>query len=236
MISFIRTDSSVRGRDLKNDREKALEESILQASLREFQNNGYYQASVDRVADSIGIGKGTIYRHFGTKIRLFLSVVQSIFYQYGGIIPRLDSAESFESALELYLDALICVNREVGPFLRAVNFENQFAVMNREIEADPEAKSDFCKIWKQRSEAIRYLTSILERGIVEKKMLGTESAQALAELVFVTVNQYLGLFYSRFAAENPSAEPQDETFVIRFLKDYIYRGIGYHPVLEEKHA
>jgi TetR/AcrR family transcriptional repressor of mexJK operon len=49
---------------------------ILDAAVAVFCEQGYARASVDSIAAAAGVGKQTIYGHFGDKQRLFLAAVQ----------------------------------------------------------------------------------------------------------------------------------------------------------------
>ncbi len=53
--------------------ERSLE--ILDAAVETFAAKGYAQTDVQEIADRVGIGKGTVYRHFGNKEALFLTAV-----------------------------------------------------------------------------------------------------------------------------------------------------------------
>ncbi len=54
--------------------ERSLE--ILDAAVTTFAASGYAQTDVQEIADRAGIGKGTVYRHFGNKEALFLAAVK----------------------------------------------------------------------------------------------------------------------------------------------------------------
>lgn len=49
---------------------------ILDAALEAFAAYGYETCNVDAIAELAGIGKGTIYRHFPSKLELFAAVVE----------------------------------------------------------------------------------------------------------------------------------------------------------------
>ena len=53
--------------------ERSLE--ILDAAVLTFAAHGYNQTDVQEIADRVGVGKGTVYRHFGNKEALFLAAV-----------------------------------------------------------------------------------------------------------------------------------------------------------------
>jgi AcrR family transcriptional regulator len=48
-------------------------EEILAAAVQVFATKGFAATDVQEIADRAGVGKGTVYRHFGTKEGLFLA-------------------------------------------------------------------------------------------------------------------------------------------------------------------
>lgn len=73
-----RTDSSVRyakkatmAKLATEDRTAETRKQVLQAAIEVFAAEGYYEADVQVIADRAGVGKGTVYRHFGDKEKLF---------------------------------------------------------------------------------------------------------------------------------------------------------------------
>jgi len=48
-------------------------EDILAAAVEVFARRGFAATDVQEIADKAGVGKGTVYRHFGTKEGLFLA-------------------------------------------------------------------------------------------------------------------------------------------------------------------
>jgi TetR/AcrR family transcriptional repressor of mexJK operon len=52
--------------------------AILQGAKTVFLRDGFGLASMDDVAAAAGVGKQTVYRHFGSKEALFLGLVQSM--------------------------------------------------------------------------------------------------------------------------------------------------------------
>ena len=55
---------------------QARAEEILCKALRAFAERGFSDTDVQVIADQVGIGKGTVYRHFGSKEGLFLACAQ----------------------------------------------------------------------------------------------------------------------------------------------------------------
>ncbi|MFD4374041.1 TetR/AcrR family transcriptional regulator [Streptomyces sp. NPDC058486] len=56
-------------------------QAIIDAALTEFLAEGYSAASMDAITARSGVSKATIYKHFGSKERLFLAVI-------GGVLPK----------------------------------------------------------------------------------------------------------------------------------------------------
>lgn len=50
-------------------------ERILEAALEVFSQKGFHTATTDEIAERAGVGKGTLYRHFETKDKLFAELV-----------------------------------------------------------------------------------------------------------------------------------------------------------------
>ncbi len=51
-------------------------ERILEASLEVFSQKGFHPATMDEIAEKAGVGKGTLYRYFETKEKLFAELVR----------------------------------------------------------------------------------------------------------------------------------------------------------------
>lgn len=56
-------------------------ETILEAAIAAFRDEGYECASMDRIADRAGASKRTVYNHFASKEALFEAVVGRLFDQ-----------------------------------------------------------------------------------------------------------------------------------------------------------
>jgi TetR/AcrR family transcriptional regulator, mexJK operon transcriptional repressor len=61
------------GRDRRSPAKHA---AILNAATDVFLREGYARASVDAIAEAAGVGKQTVYGHFGDKQQLFLAVIE----------------------------------------------------------------------------------------------------------------------------------------------------------------
>ena len=55
-------------------RSEAKRTRIIDAAMRHFAENGYHAARVGDIASALGIAKGSIFQHFGSKDGLFFEV------------------------------------------------------------------------------------------------------------------------------------------------------------------
>lgn len=77
----------------RSRRSEAKREAILRAALDVFLREGFAGASVDVVAATAGVGKQTVYAHFGDKEKLFLAAAEAA----GGLLG--DTPDAWQSPL-----------------------------------------------------------------------------------------------------------------------------------------
>ena len=61
----------------RSARTEAKRDRIIECAMRQFAEHGYQGARVDDVAGELGIAKGSIFQHFGSKSGLFLEVFKT---------------------------------------------------------------------------------------------------------------------------------------------------------------
>ncbi len=72
---------------------------IVEAAVLVFAERGYAGAQISNVAQSLGIGHGTIYRHFVDKKDLYAEVVRYAIARIGAVVTVSPSAETIEDYL-----------------------------------------------------------------------------------------------------------------------------------------
>jgi AcrR family transcriptional regulator len=96
-----------RGRPRDEQRHEARHEEILTAAARLFARHGFANLDLQVLADELGIGKGTIYRHFSTKTALFLAAVDHGMKMLDAVVeaakPESDPLDGAELAVVAYL-------------------------------------------------------------------------------------------------------------------------------------
>jgi AcrR family transcriptional regulator len=93
-------------------------EEILDAAAKLFAQHGYADANTQLLADTLGVGKGTIYRYFATKEALFLAAVDRL-------MRRL--TESVDQSVATVEDPLERVARVVHAYLAFCDEHPEFA-------------------------------------------------------------------------------------------------------------
>jgi len=97
-----------RGRPRERGLRARRQEQILATATRVFAEHGYRNADVQFVADPLQISKGTIYRYFPTKERLFLAAVERGVQQLDEVMSQACSAadpiDGLAAATRAYLE------------------------------------------------------------------------------------------------------------------------------------
>lgn len=74
------------------------EEEILQRAQELFIEHGEDKVTVEMIADAVGIGKGTIYKHFETKDEIYLRLMIRYEEDLADLFAQLDSGEDKDRA------------------------------------------------------------------------------------------------------------------------------------------
>ena len=64
------------------DPKEAKRELVFQAAVEVFSTRGYHNATMSEIASAAGIGKGTIYEYFSSKLRLFQQMLEKGIHTY----------------------------------------------------------------------------------------------------------------------------------------------------------
>ena len=80
-------------------------ELIISAAVQVFSQKGYHNTKMEEIAAAAGIGKGTIYEYFASKLQLLQEIMEQSFHLYHHSL-RTDMAanQSFEDRIKLLLE------------------------------------------------------------------------------------------------------------------------------------
>jgi TetR/AcrR family fatty acid metabolism transcriptional regulator len=178
---------------------------IMRAVEKLFTSRRLHQITLDDVAKSAKVAKGTIYLYFKDKDDLFLQTALSAF---DDLREALEQAVPADAPFE---EQLAAACREIAAF-----FERRRQVY-RMIQAE-DARMLWCKGniregWKaKRRELAEAVAAILRRGVGEGRLRDDTPTPMLAHVL-------LGLLRMRawYLAEHPEAEKHAELLVDLFL-------------------
>ncbi len=199
---------------------------ILSAARKEFEINGYYKANIDHIAGALEIGKGTIYRHFKSKMMLFAYVIINIFLEAGKAINRLLPDSLFETRFESFIDQAVHLNSYAGKCLR-VFLEEQAGNMEK-VYHDPGLRKIYGFVVKEWDYFVFLLKDIIEQGKNEGKLQPDIDAGMAAAMTITTIYYNQQSFFSMAGSgKKPGIEKPFMEKASMELKKYIYRALGY---------
>lgn len=142
-------------------RSPAKHAAILSAATEVFLREGYARASVDAIAQRAGVGKQTVYKHFGDKQQLFLAVVE-----HAHAASPLDKADLITDTGDPQADLTAAATW----LIRAVT-SPEIAALHRLTIAELTHHPDLLRTWRDegRSQVLidavaAYLTACDRRG------------------------------------------------------------------------
>ena len=132
-------------------------DSILDAALEAFQNEGFDNASMDRVAEIAGASKRTVYNHFASKDALFKAVINRFMGEISALkqIPY-DAERSLEEQLALFAETKLSILDNpawLGLFKVGLGVLIRDPELARESLAQAETGEDYLAHWLQAATA-----------------------------------------------------------------------------------
>jgi AcrR family transcriptional regulator len=97
---------------------------LLESTLQLISEKGYLGATTREIAHHAGVTELTLFRHFGTKERLFEELLNSYTFlpKLRELLPELDSCD-YESAMTLIAERFITTLRERKPMMKILSSE-----------------------------------------------------------------------------------------------------------------
>ena len=134
-------------------------ERLLAAALREFGENGYAGARVEKITREAKANKQLLYHYFGNKEALFKSVLELAYKEYTGDVLRLAIANSHaKPALRRFIDTLFRPSNTTVAFNQILQDENRFGA--RHVKRLLTIKHTYVEV-------IKLVQTILDKGVKE---------------------------------------------------------------------
>jgi AcrR family transcriptional regulator len=147
--------------------------AIVQCAAEIFSQRAFHEVLTDDIAQSLGIGKGTIYRYFKSKEQLYLAAIAE---GLNGLHAAVTAVLQKEAPLEITIEAV--VRTVISYFWR----QREFFVLVHRIE--PKLKAQERADWQnRRSEVVSMVSRVLERALARGE-IGPVDTHLAVEVLF----------------------------------------------------
>lgn len=182
-------------------------EAILDAATALFAQHGYNDADTQALAEKLGVGKGTLYRHFASKRELFLAAVDRVMRRMRESIDA--SIAEVDAPLERMAEAI----RAYLDFFASQPEYVELLIQERALFRDREKPTYF--EYRERN-AVQWRA--LYRSLMDEGRLREMPVERISDVVSNLV--YGTMFTNYFAGQRKSSEEQAQDIL-----DVVFLGI-----------
>ncbi|MGL5838269.1 MAG: TetR/AcrR family transcriptional regulator [Sphingorhabdus sp.] len=192
--------------------DQSKQEAILAAARKEFFEQGYAAASIERIAAMANVSKVTIYNHYQGKENLFSAVVDSECLRMRGELHDLPGSQS-DLRTELLSFAYAMMNFLGSPDI--IRFDRRMAA---EVERYPEMGELFLNAGPRQMQVL--IADMISKAMLDGHLQKTDPKTAAAHLYGI-IKGFADIEW-RFAkdANTVVGSSQIEASVDRFLRAY----------------
>jgi AcrR family transcriptional regulator len=180
------------------------EQEILDTSLKLFLEEGEDSVTVEMIADAVGIGKGTIYKHFKSKSEIYLRLMLDYERDLNALLGAVDYDRDKDALSRAYFEFRMRDPKRYRLFSRLeekVVKVNQLPAMIAELHSI-------------RASNLEYLNQLVKGRIAEGKLEDVPpNFHVLA--AWALVHGAVGLYHSPFWSE----QMEDQERFFQFLMD-----------------
>ncbi len=164
------------------------QKSIIDASVYEFADNGFKNASVNKIVEKAGISKGSLFNYFKSKNLLFDHIYQIALREVKSYLAKVrDESENN--------DFFTRFNKIINSGITFINKHPRLARIYFRLLNSDDSPHGKAIIQNLHSEAIRYLTDFVETGMERNELRGELNPATVAFLMESTLNRILQVHY-----------------------------------------
>ncbi|MDD4775263.1 MAG: TetR/AcrR family transcriptional regulator [Syntrophomonas sp.] len=183
-------------------------ELIMAAAIQVFSHKGYHQSKMEEIAVEAGIGKGTIYEYFPSKLQLLQEIMEQSFHLYDhcfgmGISP----AFSLEERIKVLVQGHLQFCQDNKDLTRIIFLDTD--VIDEELRK---------WAWQKRVEKEQRLQQFFETAIKRGEMKPVDT-----RLLTVMVGGILMSFWAPIVVGNWQIQAESAA---QQITDILMRGIG----------
>jgi AcrR family transcriptional regulator len=159
------------------------EQRLLDATLKLISEKGYLGSTTREIAQEAGVTELTLFRHFGTKEKLFEALLSNHTFlpRLKELLPELDGL-SYGDSLRLIATRFLLSLKERKSLVK---------IMYSEVTIYPEKIK---KLYNKFADDLRLTLASYFRGLQKKGLLRTVSPELAAQM-------FLGMLFSYFRSE-----------------------------------
>ena len=158
------------------DKEKMIQ-SIMQAALGAFIENGFHKTTMDKIAKEAGIAKGTLYLYFDSKEILSQSIMNAHFKRFNQSLMSKHDFESLDDLLD-HIEQGLMTSKEDLMFIPI--FFEAFGPSFASEEFSLEIADFFDKIGSYYAQ---HLQSLIEQGAVKNEINPSALGRVLTSML-----------------------------------------------------
>lgn len=202
---------AVAGKTKKDVLQEFRTTEILDAARTVFAQKGFAGATIDSIALSAGVAKGTVYLYFDSKRDLFLaSLREGVMALHAEVADQMAAAQTSDAKLRAFISArfeYFSRNREF--------FRIYYTEFSQLIAGTANTQPEFQDLYEQQA---ALLESVLSEGI-QAGHLRPCPTRATARLVYDLIRASLAQHILNGVEEPPQVP-------VNLLFDFVWKGIG----------
>lgn len=186
---------------------------ILEAATAVFAEKGFDRATMEDIADAVGINKATIYLYFDSKDALIRAIAETLFArELAGLRAAHELPGGAIQRLAAYYEALIAEDAEVLPLMPLLYEFYALGLRREDVRA---VIADFIR------QSAGLLEAIIQEGIDSGELEPTDARQAARALDALLSGTILHWVYT------PEEIDVDE--LLRYAVRLVFQGLLNHP-------
>ena len=185
---------------------------ILEAARKVFAQKGFHEATVDDIAEAVGVAKGTVYLYYASKRDVYFAALKfGIAEMYSSLLQEVQKASTPEEKLRALIAAKLAYFDENRDF-----FKIYYSELGNIPSAHPSGiDSEFKSLYQEQA---RLVEAILREGARKKVVRNLRTEQA----AFAISDVIRGVVTHRILGWSRSKLNQD----VDFIFDMIWKGIS----------
>jgi AcrR family transcriptional regulator len=189
---------------------------LLDAANEVFTTKGYHAAAMDDIADAAGISKPVLYQHFGSKLDLYLALLDI------SCDRLVEVVEEAVDSTDVNADRVVAAMGAFYDFVSSASGEFRF-VFESDLTGDNSVQK---RLWRVNND----IADIIAAVIAEDTALPAEQSKLLAISLVGLAQVSARYWVSADSAHIPLADAQ------HLVATLAWRGISGFPLTDHPHA